>query len=95
MRWRRETIEVATHETVWFYTIQQSGFGNRFRSDGIVLVRLHVGLPRLHGISRRSLAQLAQSAAQKVRSPARFHAEQLHLQVRGEVQQLRAGKALT
>jgi hypothetical protein len=40
------------------------------------------------------MAPLAQSTAQKVRPSARFHADHLHLQVRGEVQQMRAGKTL-
>jgi hypothetical protein len=72
------------------FVLAQDGPSDPNHTDIVALVRLHV---RLYVLSRHQshfMPLRSQSPPQKMRSVARFHADPLHLQIRGEIQQLRA-----
>jgi hypothetical protein len=58
--------------------------GDRFRIQKVTLVGLHVRLYVLRRHQPYLMSLLAQSSSEKMRSTTRFHANQLHLQIRGE-----------
>jgi len=59
-------------------------FGNGFGIQVVTLVRLHVGLHVLRRHQSHFMTLFAQRPSQKMSSTASFHANQLHLQIRGE-----------
>jgi hypothetical protein len=61
-------------------------FGDRFRIQEVTLVGLHIRLHVLRRHQSHFMPLLAQRPTEKVRSTARLHANQLHLQIRGECQ---------
>src|ERR1700688_596671 len=70
------------------------GFGNGFRIDVVALVRFNVGLHVLGRHQTHFVPLRSQSPPEEVRPTTRLHADQLHLQIRGEGQQLRARTSL-
>ena len=68
--------------------------GNGFGIQVVTLVRLHVGLHVLRRHQSHFMTLCAQRPSQKVSSTADLHANQLHLQIRGEGQQLGARTSL-
>src|SRR3984957_20783725 len=69
-------------------------FRNGFGIQVIALVGLHVGLHVLSRHQSHFMTLFAQRPPQKVRSTTGLHADQLHLQIRGEGQQLPARTSL-
>src|SRR6202167_837870 len=69
-------------------------FRNGFGIQVVTLVRLHVGLHVLRRHQPHFMTLFAQRPPQKVGSTAGLHANQLHLQIRGEGQQLGARTSL-
>src|ERR1700747_1696212 len=63
-------------------------FGNGFGIDVVVLVRLHVWLHILCRHQAHIVSLFPQSAAEKMRSAARLHADQTLAKVRSKAQQL-------
>src|ERR1700681_2841447 len=69
-------------------------FGNGFGIQVVALIRLHVGLHVLRRHQSHFMTLFAQRPPQKVRSTTGLHADQLHLQIRGEGLQLPARTSL-
>jgi hypothetical protein len=69
-------------------------FGDGLGIDVVALVGLHIGLDVLGRHQPHFVPLLAQSPPEEVSATAGFHADHLHLHIRGEGQYLPAGTAL-